>query len=377
MQYKGLVKIIFFALLLALFANACQLQIPSQDSKYGTLYFPLSDGRLAFMPADCLITDSKCPEPKSTWFSVEANRWEMLSWSPDGTKAFVVTRNKSDWIGVEKDELSLLDPQTYSLTSLIRMSYIDDVSWSPDGKWLAIAGVKEGNDAATTDVQIALSAIFIVSSDGKSTVNLTDGLHGMKHHLSWLDQDTILFEVDDYPKGCGTYSLDIYKKVWASLLDKPNCSVFPQPSPDGKLIAYGSVKGDDSNKLFVMNSDGTSQVLLAEFDTLSVFPLWSPNQEWLRLDTTDKKLNSAIFIISQNGKGLQNVYQSENSVHGTWAPINEPYLLVSELDNKGFISKRFVLTIPDGKVKTISIFEKGNLYRWVSWRPPLGTVSNP
>ena len=140
MQYKGSVKTIFFTLLLALYANACQPQISFQGSKYGTLYFPLSDGRLAFMSADCLITDSKCSEPKSTWFSVEASQWTTLSWSPDGTKAFVVTGNKSDLIGVEKDELSLLDPQTYSLKSLIRMSYIDDVSWSP--RWKVVGSCR-------------------------------------------------------------------------------------------------------------------------------------------------------------------------------------------------------------------------------------------
>ena len=246
-----------------------------------------------------------------------------------------------------------------------------------DGKWLAVAGVKEGNDAATTHVQITSSEIFIISPDGKSIVNLTDGLHGMKHHLSWLDQDTILFEVDDYPNGCGTYSLDIYEKTWVSLLDKPICSTFPQPSPDGKLIAYGSVKGDKGNTLFMVKSDGTDKTLLAEFDTLSVLPLWSPNQEWIRLDTIDKRINSSIFIISPDGTGLQNVYQSESIVHVTWAPIYESYLLVSEFDNQGFVSKLLGIKIPDGKVKTLSIFDEDFPSRWVSWRPPLSTVSNP
>ncbi len=378
MKNKGLVKTFFFILLLALSAKAFQSHTPSQDSKYGTLYFPLPNGRLAFMSADCLITDSKCPEPKSTWFPVRASQWTTLSWSPDGTKAFVVVAgNKSDSIGVEEDdELFLLNPKTYSLKSLILMSYINDASWSPDGKWLAVAGVKEGHDAATTDVQIALSEIFIISPDGKSIVNLTDGLHGMKLHLSWLDQDTILFEVDDYPNGCGTYSFDIHEKTWVSLLEKPDCYTFPQPSPDGKLIAYGGVKGDNDNELFMMNSDGTDKTLLAELDTLSVRPVWSPNQEWIRLDTIDKRINSSIFIIFPDGTGLQNVYQSENFARVAWAPINESYLLISEFD-QGSVSKLLGIKIPDGKVRILSIFDENHPPHWVSWRPPLSTISNP
>ena len=279
MQYKGSVETILIGIVLALSVNACQSRNSYESADYGMLYYPLSDGRLAFIPADCLITDSICPEPNLTWTSVEANQWAWLDWSPDGTRAFVVVRNKSDWIGVEKDELSLLDPQTYTLKSLIRMSNIADVSWSPDGNWLAVAGVREGINATYTDVQIASSAIFLVSPDGESIINLTDGLHGMKHHLSWLDRDTILFEVDDYPNGCGTYSLDVQNKSWARLLDPPNCYAFPQPSPDGKSVAYGSVKADVRNKLFVMNADGTKKTLLAEFDAISVLPFWSPNQE--------------------------------------------------------------------------------------------------
>lgn len=377
MQYKGSVETILIGIVLALSVNACQSRNSYESADYGMLYYPLSDGRLAFIPADCLITDSICPEPNLTWTSVEANQWAWLDWSPDGTRAFVVVRNKSDWIGVEKDELSLLDPQTYTLKSLIRMSNIADVSWSPDGNWLAVAGVREGINATYTDVQIASSAIFLVSPDGESIINLTDGLHGMKHHLSWLDRDTILFEVDDYPNGCGTYSLDVQNKSWARLLDPPNCYAFPQPSPDGKSVAYGSVKADVRNKLFVMNADGTKKTLLAEFDAISVLPFWSPNQEWISLDTKDDKINSLIFIISPDGTRLQNVYQSENSVFAIWAPISESYLLVRELDSKGFVSKWFGIKIPDGEVDVMSIFDEKYLPRWVSWRPPLNKVSSP
>jgi Tol biopolymer transport system component len=381
MWLKKSVKIILLAaFVLALFIAFYQAQIASQDSPYGTLYFPLSGGNLAFMPADCLITGSECPAHQSG-LSVGTDWWNSIGWTPDGKRAYVVERDRPDWFGDKKYELFLLNPKTSLLKSLIRMSYIEDVSWSPDGKWLAIAGVMEGDDASTTEVQIAQSAVFIISPDGKSIINLTDGLHGMKHHLSWINQETILFEVDDYPNGCGTYALNIQNKTWTTLLNKPDCYTFPQPSPDGKLIAYVSVKGEDINSLiyslYVMNSDGTNKTLLAEFDAIRVIPFWSPNQEWLSLNTVDKTGNSAIFIISPNGKGLHKVYQSENAVHGTWAPINEPYLLVGEIDNKASIEKWVGITIPDGEVKTLSIFGKENLPSWISWHPPSGTVSTP
>jgi Tol biopolymer transport system component len=319
------------------------------------------------MPADCLIKTSECPKPQIESSFINTSTWRVLDWSPDGTQAFVIASNVPDWVGEIKDELFLFDPKTYSLKSLIRMGHINNVAWSPNAKFLAVAGVKEGSDASSTEIQILFSSIFLVSPDGQTVQNLTDELHGMKHHISWLNQETILFELDNYPNECGTYLLNIQNKKITGLLEKPVCSVFPQPSPDGKLIAYGNIK-ENKNRLYIMDADGSNQKILAEYGDESVLPLWSPNQEWLRLDSNTNN-GRLLSIISPDGTNFKHVYQSKTYTYGKWAPIDEPYLLVYEFGTS-FIAKWFIIAIPSGDIKMFPKLDGNHIPLWISWRPP-------
>jgi WD40 repeat protein len=350
------------ALLLLLLLAGWALWAANRRSPAGWIYFPGQSGSLIYLPADCLLPDSNCAWFEEIPLPVNTRGWDQFVWSPDGSRAFIRKNEASDIFKVKKDEIDLFFPRSLSQKSILRLTHIAEVVWSPDGKWLAVTGTAEDTQSPA-ETQNTATRLFIISSDGASLNPVAEDLPGKKEALLWRDPDSLFFEVPGDQNECDFYSLNIRDNQRTNLLQKTGCLAFPDISADGKRIAYGGASGNTDG--YLINTDGSNRRLLVEMGALSLVPAWSPDQKWISLNVTGAQNHSLIYLISPQGTGLQKLYESEYA-SCTWIGGLEPRLLVK--DNAGE-TRWLVISIPDGKVSPLPFPGSDGVPDWLAWRP--------
>ena len=123
----------------------------------------------------------------------------------------------------------------------------------------------------------------------------------------WLPDSTSLLYVSDKTGNRDIYlikSTDKNKELFRALkyesiplTDSPEEEYSPQPSPDGKRIAYLSSRGD----LMVMNIDGSNKKKLVDNFYEITFD-WSPDSRWIAYSSNDIEFNEDVWIIDVEGK---------------------------------------------------------------------------
>ena len=351
---------------------ACQGISESPSSQTGELFLPVND-QIAFVPADCVITDAGCPTPTKVQFISQPHFTRISDWSSDSSKALAFAQDSAS----AKTDLFILKPHDYSPQLLASMAYIEDAHWSPDGKWIAVIGVKDGDPktAGSTDNQIQSSRLYLYSADGSEVQDLTGNLMGQKHDLSWLDQNSILLEVYTSFENCGLYKINIITNEQSRLTESPACWIWPVAAPDGTRIAF--VDNDNANgskrKVFTMAPDGSDIQPVVELQGLAVYPRWSTDSKWITLRTVEDHLGGAIYLVHPNGTNMQKIYQEPALIYDTVLPPSSgEKLLVKVVNNfSGETEKWMLISIPDGKSHEIQLsgFDATNQPEWLSWRP--------
>jgi Tol biopolymer transport system component len=193
-----------------------------------------------------------------------------------------------------------------------------DVTWSPDGKYLAFCGMHDFDQVAHT----FKADIYVIRADGSDMKKISSDEKN-EFYTAWA-KDRIYFGVEEP----GTKSSNIYSARWdgsdlrqvtnssgrnstpavsrdgkriafVSTRDGDKYQIYsasadgsdvkrlttdagigyfnPQFSPDGKRIVYYAEKGDSKDQIWVMNSDGSNQTLLTNNIGHNIFPGWSPD----------------------------------------------------------------------------------------------------
>jgi DNA-binding winged helix-turn-helix (wHTH) protein len=88
----------------------------------------------------------------------------------------------------------------------------------------------------------------------------------------------------------------------------------PQPSPDGKKLAF-MAGHTNSTEIWVCNIDGSSPKRLTSLSSAGT-PRWSPDSRWIAFDSDGRYGHSGIYIVAADGGTVQAVVQNEanNSV---------------------------------------------------------------
>ena len=105
----------------------------------------------------------------------------------------------------------------------------------------------------------------------------------------------------------------------------------PSWSPDGRRIAFRSER-NGSPEIFVMNADGTDQRVLTS-GIRAVYPDWSPDgSKILFTGTVDNRAN--IFVVNSDGSGQRQLTQSAtgNSRLAFWSPDGKQILFNTTRD---------------------------------------------
>ncbi|WP_166425982.1 S9 family peptidase [Paraglaciecola sp. 20A4] len=260
--------------------------------------------------------------------------------SPDETKlAFISTASGAPQVHIKW----LISGQTGQITHLSGSP--SNLSWSPDGKRLAFSqfvkgtpkspvslkGKPEGAKWADSAIYIddlfyradgagyipaGNSQIFVVSADGGTPRQLTQGEFDHGGNISWSsDSKAVVFSANRRPDSDleltdnNVYRVDIASGEMLQLTDRIGPDNSPVVSPDGKLIAYlgydEKYTNYENTQLYVIDANGgVSRSLTNDFDRSIGNVKWAHDSKGLYVSYDDK---GETYVAYQPLKGKRKV----------------------------------------------------------------------
>jgi Tol biopolymer transport system component len=230
-----------------------------------------------------------------------------------------------------------------------------DVSWSPDGKYLAFTGMHDFDDQRRNfkaDVYVVRSDgsglrkisaddknefytswakgrvafgvdtpgtkdsdIYTANPDGSDLRQVTKGGRNVTPSIS-RDGKRIAFAAPSDGQKNQIYVVNADGSNVTRLTTDPTIGHYnPQWSPDGKRIVYYTEKGDGKDQVWVMNADGSKQTLLTANIGHNIFPGWSPDGKKIIFSSSKRDADSSgsyidgsfLYTMNADGSGLQKV----------------------------------------------------------------------
>ncbi len=210
-----------------------------------------------------------------------------VTWSPDG-------RSLAVWYVGDLSRPDLGPPGIYVVPASggePRLLYrtersqgdipsVADLAWSPDGTRIAFAlnGAFRLNVQDGIDAWAEQPAVFTVAADGSDLQRLP--IRGRVLELAWAPDGSALAVTLTGSDGEDIYVVDLAAGTETRLTDTGRSSS-PAWSPDGGRIAFTSGSDARLRGLFVMNADGTGRRRLTLPDGGDLFPTWSPDGAWI------------------------------------------------------------------------------------------------
>ena len=234
------------------------------------------------------------------------------SWSPDGRYFAIAAKHG----GV--DDLVILDVRRNKEFKRIKVDVngMTTPSWSPDGKRIVFTGYEHG-----------WSDMFIVNVDGTNLERLTNDKFADLHPAWSPDGKTIAFATDrDWPTDVknlkyGPPKIALYNIETHAIEVLPQMigsSVNPQWTPDGKSIAFVSDRNGTHNLYLFDMGDRQVYQLTNVFTGIAGFSAISPSISWAR------GADRLVYQIYEKGPFRYNVYAIDNPRGLKRAPYEPP-----------------------------------------------------
>ena len=183
-------------------------------------------------------------------------------YSPDGRRIVFANRASDEPASIWMVNADGLNPHlVYAGPNTIVAT-----AWSPDGEKIAYAmsvGIPQEYE------------IFIMDTNGKNHLRLSQGLKGIGGSIDWSpDNKYLLIYAGPYGDK-DLFKLEVETGNYIQLTDGGN-NAGASYSPDGLYIAFNSLRNNDQADLYIMRADGTHQVQL----TNDPEPDWGP--QWIK-----------------------------------------------------------------------------------------------
>jgi TolB protein len=219
-----------------------------------------------------------------------------------------------------------------------------DVSWSPDGKYLAFTGMHDFDQKARTHkadvyvVRVDGSDLRKVSGDekneyytswAKGRIAFSSGIQGAKQSDIFTsnpdgsdvrqvtkdagrnstpsltrDGKRIAFISNRDGEKFQIYAINADGSNVTRLTNDPAVGFYnPQWSPDGKRIVYYAEKGDNKDQVWVMNADGSNKTLLTGNIGHNIFPGWSSDGKRIIFSSSKRDAIEGTFLYTVNADG--------------------------------------------------------------------------
>jgi Tol biopolymer transport system component len=235
------------------------------------------------------------------------------------------------------------------------------ISWSPDGKKIALA-VKSGDQ----------DAIFIVDVASGDKQKLEFGLDGI-FSVNWSHQGDKLTFIGDKDQNSDVYVYDMTTKTLTNLTDDVFSDADPVWSPDGKTIYFSSDRG---NHLSLQSRPPDFEMAHYDYSQLDLYSINAETKEIRRItdyphsDETSPALSpdgkKMLYISDRNG--INNIYERDlvtgddrpitNSIAGVYqlsVSADGNKLTFSALNHAGF--DVYVMKMPFEKKLAVASLE--------------------
>lgn len=221
------------------------------------------------------------------------NHWNNKPhWSPDG-KWVVFTSNRSTYPEVFK--VSADGRKTTQLTELNR--WCDSPRFSPDGTRIAFVSNAEGNN----------NDIWIMDGDGGNRTQVTSHA-GSDTWVDWTaGGQGLLWSSDRDERHADIWQWDLSNGHHTQLTTDDGADFNPVASPCGQFIAYvsnrqlptnpGNPFSDRDKDVWLMRSDGSSQVRLTSNQGCDFCICWSPCGSKLMYASNNDKTSSHLRVM--------------------------------------------------------------------------------
>jgi Tol biopolymer transport system component len=253
---------------------------------------------------------------------------------PDTEIAFVTSRDGDYAVyGMRADgsgEGRLTADESGAEGSLAETFFQVEPAWSPDGKRIVFSSRRGGR-----------SHVYVMSSDGTGTKQLTSGKHN-DATPSWSpDGRSIAFSRDNTLYVMSPNGGDL-RRVTSTLGGEERD---PAWSPDGEWIAFVRRQpGFTTREIWRVRADGSDREQVTHLDAASYGPAWSANGDRIVFASNANDQRYQIYEIGTNGKGLRRLtFQPGEYFDPSWS--DDGKTLIFERDG-------IVYTLVLGEVET-------------------------
>ncbi len=197
------------------------------------------------------------------------------AWSPDGSRfAFISQYDEgrpeetAEGNGIFVVSTSGTgEPQ--KIAALPAGNYLaGNLTWSPDGKYLALIGEN------LSDLNAQGGDIIVAAADG-SMSRIVEARTLIRERINWSPDGTAILYYGQSGQSFDIFLLSIASSDWLNLTDNPAVDSDPNWSPDGDWIVFMSNR-DGSPELYRMDASGGNLTRLTYTLGDESAPLWSP-----------------------------------------------------------------------------------------------------
>lgn len=229
------------------------------------------------------------------------------------------------------------------------------IRWSPDGKWITLAGlIPQQNARPKAD-------LYIVRSDGSKTTLLTESPRDLNHMIWRPDSKSLLFF--EFGENPDIFQIDISSKKIAPLMDQPIPVVPSGFSPEGdQLLVWDGAGG----KIGLIDfSAGGKMIPLAGSGGYDSYPAWSGDgQKILYMCRTGDSHD--ICLMNADGSGQVNL-TTGSGVANYWPSISPDGQKIIYLTNSQDQWSTMIMNADgSGKTAVTAVF---GVAASISWQP--------